>query len=223
MDGPNGVRGAISDLLVGVLPLKVTKLREAFALGFGQLPDVGTVSDGELPEQTVGGWGATYVEVVNPRLQPRIEWIDMVAGYPQYRMRYGCRIYVWAIGDDWGQAIDRRDHTVNAVRQTLLEYPTLTTVPGDSGKLLHHDTYTEEYGAPVRAGNQSGRTWASALISADLWSEETMGDASLRPPIGDNERTELGMSVLGPTESMPEDLPGPEQFRPVIDATEGSM
>lgn len=216
--GPDGVRNGIAALLGEVLPVKVPLLRAAFGITQDELPDIDVVASGEIPESSLSSLGMTWVEVINPRLLPGMRRVDIdPSGYPVYRLRYACRIYCWALGLDWDSALKRRDMIAAAVRASLLEFPTLQTAPGDhpQGYLVHEDTYTEEYGAPVRAPNDSGRTWASALCSIDMWSEESMADGAMRPAIGAAETTRIGASIVGPTQPIPDDLPTPDAFVPV--------
>ena len=216
MRGPDGVRDQLATLLGEVVPEKIRALRAAYGVGAETLPDLALVSSGEIPDSVLSSLGPTWVEVINPRLLPGMQRVDIdPAGYPVYRLRYGCRAYLWALGTDWPSAITNRDMLVSVVRQTLLEYPTLQTAPGDSGFLLHEDTYTEEFGQPQRSPNDSGRTWASALLSIDLVTEESMADGALRPPLGENRSTIVGTTVLGPGMPMPDDLPRPPGFPPV--------
>lgn len=215
MRGPDGVRDAIAGLLREVAPVKADALRTVFGASARDFAPVEHVASGEIPEQTIGNMGEVYVEVVNPRLAGGMQWVDFDQGYPVFRLRYACRLFVWALGLDWPSSINRRDNAVNTVRQSIFEYPTLSTVPGDTGMVVHWDTYTEEYGTPARVPNKSGRCWAGAMLSIELWSEETMRDGALRPPIGSNEQTSLGMVVLGPQEPMPTDLPAPDEFTPI--------
>lgn len=218
MRGPDGVRDQIAAMLGEVLPLKVPALRTAYGLSPDDLPDIDLVSSGEIPESALSSLGTTWIEIINPRLLPGIQRVDIdPLGYPVYRMRYACRIYCWALGDDWDGALRRRDMICLAVRASLFEFPTLQTEPGDSGYLVHEDTYTEEYGAPVRAPNDSGRTWASALCSIDLWSEEGTAAGALRPAIGENRGATVGTTVLGPNAPIPDDLPRPPGFPPITD------
>lgn len=217
MRGPDGVRDQLAALLGDVVPDKIRALRAAYGVGEESLPDLSMVSSGEIPDSMLSSLGPTWVEVINPRLQPGLRRVDIdPAGYPVYRLRYGCRLYVWALAPDWPSAIVHRDMMVGAVRMTLLEYPTLQREPGDSGYLLHEDTYTEEFGQPQRAPNDSGRTWDSALLSIDLETEESMADGALRPPIGENRSTIIGTTLIGPTAPMPDDLPRPPGFPPVV-------
>jgi hypothetical protein len=212
--GPDGVREAVADMLTEVLPLKIPLLRQAWNLDHGVLPDLDVVSSGEKPDSMLSSIGKSWVEVVNPRLMAGIQRVDIdPAGAPVYRMRYACRIYVWALGEDWDNAVARRDTLTGAVRMSLFEFPTLTTAGGDTGRLVHEDTYTEEYGVPVRVGNQSGRAWASALISVDLWSEETTTDGRMRPPIGQlDARPTVATTIIPPGQQLPDDLPRPPGF-----------
>lgn len=217
MYGPDKVRDQLATLLGDVVPDKIAAMRTAYDVGPEALPDLAMVSSGEIPESLLSSLGPTWCEVINPRLSPGMRRVDIdSAGYPLYRLRYACRIYLWALAKDWPTAIAHRDMLVSVVRQTLLEYPTLQREPGDSGYLLHEDTYTEEFGQPVRAPNTSGRTWASALLSIDLVTEETMADGALRPPIGEVASTIVGATLLGPGVPMPDDLPRPPGFPPVV-------
>lgn len=214
MRGADGVRNAVAAMLVDVMPIKIPLLREAYGVDQGILPDLDVVSSGEVPDKAFTSIGQTWVEVVNPRLLPGIQRVDIdPAGYPVYRMRYACRVYVWALGEDWDNAILRRDMMSGAVRMALFEFPTLTIKGGDTGYLVHEDTYTEEYGIPAPTANASGRSWASALLSVDMWSEETMDAGRMRPPIGVVATTPtVGTTVLGPSSPMPDDLPRPPGF-----------
>jgi hypothetical protein len=214
MRGPDGVRGAIAALLADVLPVKIPLLREAYGVDQGVLPDLDVVSSGEMAENALTSVGQTWLEVVNPRLLPGIQRVDIdPAGYPVYRMRYACRVYVWALGKDWANAIARRDMMTGATRMALFEWPTLTMAGGDTGYLVHEDTWTEEYGVPSRAPNDSGRCWASALISVDAWSEETMTAGRMHPPLGEVAVSPtLGTTIFGQGEPMPTDLPRPDGF-----------
>lgn len=217
MRGPDGIRDQLANLLGEVIPSKIPALRAAYGVTGAELPDLALVSSGEIPDSILSSLGPTWAEVINPRLQPGMRRVDIdPAGYPVYRLRYGCRIYLWALARDWPTAVVHRDMLVSAVRQTLLEYPTLQTEPGDSGFLLHEDTYTEEFGQPQRAPNDSGRTWASALLSIDLETEESMAAGALRPPIGEVLSTIVGTTVLGAGVPMPDDLPRPPGFPPVV-------
>jgi hypothetical protein len=220
MQGPDGVRDALAALLREVLPVKIPLLREAFGADHGSLPDADVVASGEMPDSALTSIGKAWVEVINPRLLPGMRRVDIdPAGDPVYRIRYACRIYVWALGTDWDNSIVRRDMMTGAVRMTLLEFPTLTTAGGDSGYLVHEDTYTEEYGTPTRSPNSSGRAWCSALCSIDLWSEETLTAGRLRQPIGDLAAGPTVATTLIPaTEPIPDDLPRPPGF-PAPDPT----
>lgn len=217
MRGPDGVRDRLAGLLGDVVPDKIAALRTAYGVGEESLPDLSLVSSGEIPESLLSSLGPTWCEVINPRLLPGLRRVDIdPAGYPVYQLRYACRVYLWVLAGDWPEAVAQRDMMVSTVRQVLLEYPTLQRTPGDSGFLLHEDTYTEEFGQPLRAPNDSGRTWASALLSIDLVTEESMADGALRPPIGENRSTIIGTTVLGSSVPMPDDLPRPPGFPPVV-------
>lgn len=207
------MRNALAAMLADVLPQKIPLLRAAYGIDEGPLPDVDVVSSGEMPEQALTSIGDVWLEVVNPRLLPGLLRVDIdPAGYPVYRMRYACRVYVWAKGADWDEAMVRRDMITGATRMAMLEFPTLTTAGGDTGYLVHEDTYTEEFGVPQRVPNASGRCWATALCSVDMWSEESMAEGRMREPIGANNSTVITPEVYGPTAPFPDDAPSPEEI-----------
>jgi len=211
--GADGIRDHLAALLGEVLPRKIPALRSAWGLSHAQLPDLGAVSSGEMPESALTDVADTWVEVINPRMLPGLKRVDITpAGDPQYHIRYACKIYVWALGKDWDEAMARRDTIAAAVRLSLLEYPTLSTAGGDTEHLVLEETWTEEYGVPVRTPNDSGRCWCSAVLAVDARAEEDMADGRLRAPIGIANRVVLSTTGHGPTVPFPDDLPTPEQF-----------
>lgn len=210
MRGADGPRDALAALLVDVLPEKIRLLREAWAISHGELPDIGKVSSGELPQGVVNSLADGWVEIVNPRMLPGLRRVDITsAGDPVYQTRYSCRLYVWALGLDWDMALARRDNLAAAVRQALLEFPTLARAGGDTGWLALEETWSEEYGVPALTENQSGRCWCSAALSVDIRAEEAMSAGRMRPPLGTATSTILAASIVGATEPIPHDLPRP--------------
>jgi len=211
--GADGIRDHLAALLGEVLPRKIPALRKAWQLDQGSMPDLGAVSSGEMAENALTNIADTWVEVINPRMLPGLKRVDITpAGDPQYHIRYACKIYVWALGRDWNEAMVRRDTIAAAVRLSLLEYPTLSTAGGDTEHLVLEETWTEEYGVPTRAPNDSGRCWCSAVLAVDARAEEDMADGRLRTPIGTTNRMLLSTTGYGPTVEFPPDLPTPEQF-----------
>jgi hypothetical protein len=98
------------------------------------------------------------------------------------------------------------------VKLTLLEFPTLRREGGDSGWCVLEETWSEDYGIPTRAPNQSGRTWCSAAMSIDMRAEETLAAGRLRAPIGQNLSTVISTAAVGPTQTIPHDLPRPPEW-----------
>jgi hypothetical protein len=188
--GADGVRDKVAELLAVEMPRKIPLLREAWDLDAAGLPDLDVITSGEAADNTLDSRGRSWVEVINPRLL-RTRRVDIdPAGRPVYRSRYAARIYVWALGQDWGGAKTARDNLAAAVRLSLIEYPTLTILGGDTGWLLHEDTITEEYGEPQRINRRSttgpARVWAGAVLSYEIDAEESTADGSTRPPLGVN-------------------------------------
>lgn len=221
MRGSDGTRDVVAGFLRGVLPLKIPALRKAWNLDQGRLPDIGAISSGEMPENALTNVADCWVEVVNPRMLPGLRCVDITpAGDRQYHIRYACKIYIWCLGVDWDQAMTRRDMTVAAVRTSLLEYPTLTLAGGDTAHLVLEETWTEEYGIPVRTPNDSGRCWCSAVLAVDVRAEEDLADGRLRAPLGSGDRLLLSADGYGPGVPFPTDLPTPQDFQ--LDTTTGA-
>ena len=213
MRGADGVRDQLAVVLGELLPRKTPALRAVWGLSHGQLPDLGAVSSGEMPENALTDVADVWLEIINPRMLPGLRRVDITpAGDPQYHIRYACKLYVWALGTDWDQAMIRRDMMATAVRLCLLEFPTLTALGGDTEYLALEETWTEEYGVPVRAPNDSGRCWCSAVLAVDVRAEEDMADGRLRTPIGVTNRVLVSAGGYGPSVLFPDDLPTPDGF-----------
>lgn len=221
MKGADGVRDALAAFLRVALPQKIPALRAAWQLDQGALPDVGAIASGEMPQNALTNISNSWVEVINPRMLPGLRWVDITpAGDPQYHIRYACKLYVWTLGKTWDQALQRRDLTATAVRLALLEFPTLAMAGGDTEYLALQETWSEEYGVPTRAPNDSGRTWCSAVLSVDVRAEEDMAAGRLRAPLGTAARVLVAAGGVGPTEPLPEDLPAPDGYQ--LDTTTGA-
>lgn len=205
MKGADAVRDRVAILLASEMPRKIPMLREAWGVGADRLPDVTYWVSGDIPEETVNGMaGTAWVVVVNPRLLRMVRTGDFSpAGDPEYRSRYACRIYVWVLGPDWDTAIDARDKLTACARLSLIQYPTLTNAGGDTGYLMHEDTYTEDFGVPVRSSGS--RCWAAAIMSLDVDVEEFVDDGSTVPPLGVAETVDTTAFAVGPGQPFPEE------------------
>lgn len=206
MRGANGVRDQMAELIRYEAGRKIPLLREVWSLDQATAPDVDKVVSGEPPDNALTSEGNTWVTVINPRLL-KTSRVDIdAAGRPVYMTRYSCRVYVWAKGEDWAEAIAARDNTAVAVRLCFLEYPNLSaTMAGDTGYRLHENTYTEEFGEPHRLARSGGRLWAGAVLSIDVDCEESLADGSTRPPIGDVDTpVDIETTAVGPLAPLPE-------------------
>lgn len=202
MRGADGVRDRLAVLLASEMPRKIPLLRQAWGVSADRLPDVDYWISGDIPEESVNT--GTWVVVVNPRLLKAARTGDFSpAGEPEYRSRYACRIYVWTLGADWSSAIDSRDKLTACARLSLLQYPTLTSEGGDTGYLMHENTFTEDYGVPIRS--KGSRCWAAAIMSVDVDVEEFIDDGSTRPPIGTAEQVTPTVAATGPGRPFPEE------------------
>lgn len=201
MRGANGVRDQMALLLASEMPRKIPLLREAWNIEASKLPDVKQVVSGDLPEQALTGDGSLVV-VINPRLLRSVRTGDFNAnGAPEYRSRYSCRVYIWALGADWDGAIAARDNLAACARLCLFEYPTLTNQGGDTGYLMYENTYTEDFGVPVRGA--ASRCWAAAILSIDADVEEHVDAGSTIPPLGVAEQFAATTTAVGPTQPFP--------------------
>jgi hypothetical protein len=205
------VRGAdaIRDRLVALLRFEVARkvplLRTAWDLTAATLPEIDQLTSGEAPDRVLDSKGDTWVCVINPRLLKTTR-VDIKAGLPVYLTRYSCRIYVWAKSDGWADAIAARDHLAVACRLALLEYPNLTAdTAGDTGYRLHENTYTEEFGEPLRMPDPRGnRVWVGAVLAIDADVQETLEDGSTRPPLGTADTLTVTVDAVGPGQPFPE-------------------
>jgi hypothetical protein len=201
MRGANGVRDQMTLLLASEMPRKNPLLREAWNLDAAKLPDVERFVSGDLPEQALSGKGSLVV-VINPRLLKAVRTGDFSPlGAPEYRSRYSCRVYIWALGDDWDGAIAARDNLAACARLCLFEYPTLAVEGGDTGYLIFENTYTEDFGVPVRASGS--RCWAAAILSIDADVEEFVDAGSTVPALGAAEQITPTTTAVGPTQPLP--------------------
>lgn len=208
MRGADGVRDRLTTLLQHEVTRKVPLLRTAWDLTEDRLPNFERIVSGEAPDAFLGGGDNYWITVINPRFLKTTR-VDIRNGLPVYLTRYACRVYVWCKSDDWATAIAARDNLAVACRLSLLEYPNLTyDTRGDTGYRLHENTYTEEFGEPMRMTTKGGaRVWAGAVLAIDADTQETLEDGSTRPPIGDpaQENTiTTTAEAVGPAQPLPE-------------------
>lgn len=204
MKGADAVRDRLVALLQFEVARKVPLLRVAWDLEATSLPEIERLTSGEAPDRLLDSSASTWVNVVNPRLL-KVTRIGIKNGLPEYLTRYSCRIYTWAKSDNWGNAVAARDHLAVTCRLSLLEYPNLTPdTAGDTGYRLHENTYTEEFGEPLRMANPGNRVWAGAVLAIDADVQETLEDGSTRAPIGVAETLITTASAVGPGQPLPE-------------------
>lgn len=195
------MRDQLCDLLSKEVPRKIPLLQAAWDLpekGLADKDDVVFVS-GDVAEQTIK---ETTVNVVNPRLLNTVRTGDINAqGEPEYHSTYACRIYVWAISEDWFAAEESRDNLAAACRLSFLQYPTLTQAGGDTGYRIEEGTYTEDFGVPTRVNGS--RCWAAAILSVDVTVEEFIDDGSTRPGLGTADTVTPATTAVGPQQPFP--------------------
>ena len=201
MRGANAVRDRLTLLLANEMPIKIPMLREEWALDDVAMPLPTTFYSGDVPEELMKD---TSIVVVNPRLLRSRRTGDISPlGEPEYHSRYSCRVYVWAKGPDWDRAIEGRDNLAVCARLCLLQYPNLSNVinaesSNDTGYRVEEDTYTEDFGVPVRV--QASRTFAAAILSVDITVEEFVDDGSTLPPYGTVQQLAAASYAVGPLE-----------------------
>lgn len=200
MRGPNAVRDRLALLLAEEIPRKNVLLRTQWQVDDEALPDPKSYFSGDAPEELIKD---TCVIVVNPRLLRSVRTGDISpAGEPEYHTRYSCRVYVWAKGSDWDRATEARDNLTVVSRLCLFQYPNLSNkidpdaATTDTGYRAEEDTYTEDFGVPIRA--QGSRTFAAAILSVDVTVEEYIDDGSTIPQLGTVEQFAAAAYSVGP-------------------------
>lgn len=209
MNGPDGVRDQCVALLREDLPERIPLLREARGLDNSRLPDVARdrIVSGERPSNVLSSAkGGSWIEVINPR-KVRMRQVDLDdRGNPVYRSTWGLRIIVWAFAREWDVSIAARDNLMAATTGSLLEYPTLSRTPGDSGYLVNINTITEEPGPPFRIADdpQGARVnpgvWTGGALIYQMDDESTLTEASTRPPLGEAEQITVTGGIAAPGE-----------------------
>lgn len=206
MRGADEMRDRLVTLIQQAAPPKIALLRQTWDYTVEQLPDLDLASSGETVEDILtAATGRNVVIVINPRLLTTDQVDIDPYGQPVYNVRYSCRIYVWAQGENWDKAKAARDHLAVVVRLCLLEWPNLTYgVFGNTNFRLHRNTYTEDFGEPHRISNRAGgRVWAPALLSIDADREDDLHDGSLRPPLGTAHTLIPAAQNVGPGQPFP--------------------
>jgi hypothetical protein len=205
MRGANGVRDRIAWFLAQEMPRKTPLLRDAWKVDAVAMPDVVRFFSGDAPEEMIKD---TSIVVVNPRLLKSVRTGDISPlGEPEYHSRYACRVYVWAKGTDWDRATEGRDNLAVCGRLSLFQYPNLNNVMDptadttDTGYRVEEDTYTEDFGVPIRANGS--RTFAAAILSVDVTVEEFIDDGSTIPAYGTVQQLASAAFAVGPSIPFP--------------------
>lgn len=204
MRGADGVRDQMTLLFASDMPRRIERLRIARGWDAGQMPDVDAFLSGDVPDSEVSAnkGHRTWLVVVNPRLIRIVATGDFSpAGDAEYHCTYSCRVYIRAKGENWQLSEQARDHVAEAARATLLQYPTLSTEPGETGFRVVQATYNEDYGMPSRVANGQA-AWAAAILTADVLSEEFVDDGSTLPPLGEIREVETTSYAVGVNEPM---------------------
>jgi hypothetical protein len=210
MHGPDAVRDKVAELLRWDLPRRIPLLREARQLDQRILPDLdpSRIVSGEKPDQVLTTASRSWIEIINPR-KLRTTALNLDEnGNQVFRSRWALRIYAWALGTMWEEAIAARDALMSAMTSSLLEYPTLNTteVGGDTGFLVHIDTLTEEPGIPQRI-KDSPKIWCPGALYYQMDDESSLTEASTRPPLGVAEEIIMTNTVVGPSTPFTEESP----------------
>lgn len=204
MRGADGVRDQLTALLASDMPRRIERLRDARGWGAEKLPDVDVFLSGDVPDSELSSnqGHKTWVVVVNPRLIRIVATGDFSpAGDAEYHCTYSCRVYVRAKGKDWQLSESARDHIAEAARASLLQYPTLSTAPGETGFRMIQATYGEDYGVPSRVSNGQA-AWAAAILTVDMLSEEYVDDGSTLPSLGQVQEVNADTYAVGVQEPM---------------------
>lgn len=204
MRGADGVRDQMAKLFASDMPRRIERLRQARGWSAAELPDVDVFLSGDVPDSQLSSTQGhkTWVVVVNPRLIRMTPTGDYSpAGDPEYHCVYSCRVFIRCKGEDWQLSEAARDHVAEAARATLLQYPTLSTEPGETGYRMVQNTYGEDYGVPSRVANGQA-AWAAAILTVDMLTEEYVDDGSTLPPVGEVLAVEADSYAVGVQEPM---------------------
>lgn len=191
-------------LFASDMPRRIERLRAARGWSAAELPDVDVFLSGDVPDSQLNSTQGhkTWVVVVNPRLIRQVATGDYSpAGDPEYHFTYSCRVFIRTRGEDWQLSEAARDHVAEAARATLLQYPTLSTEPGETGYRTVQTTYGEDYGIPTRVANGQG-AWAAAILTVDTLTEEYVDDGSTLPPVGEVLSVDTTSYAVGVQEPM---------------------
>lgn len=203
MRGADGVRDQLALLLASEMPRKIPLLRQARGWDSQALPDVDRFVSGDAPDEVISAnRGNNWVVVVNPRLLRMTQTGDYSPlSEPEYHLLYSCKVFLWANGRDWDGSIAARDHLAETARSCLVQYPTLSTDPGDTGYRLNVETYTEDFGVPSRSPSGQ-RCWAAAMLGVDVIVEEFLDDGSTLPALGTADTIAPDTYAVGFTQPM---------------------
>lgn len=191
-------------LFASDMPRRIERLRIARGWDAGLLPDVDVFLSGDPPDSKASSSQGhkTWVVVVNPRLIRQVATGDFsAAGDAEYHFTYSCRVFIRARGEDWKLSEQARDHVAEAARATLIQYPTLSTEPGETGYRVVQATYGEDYGVPSRVANDQG-AWAAAILTVDVLTEEYVDDGSTLPSLGEVLEVDTTSYAVGVDEPM---------------------
>lgn len=204
MRGADGVRDQMARLFASDMPRRIERLRVARGWSAKELPDVDVFLSGDVPDSQLNSTQGhkVWVVVVNPRLIRITATGDYSpAGDAEYHCIYSCRVFIRCKGEDWQLSEAARDHIAEAARATLLQYPTLSTEPGETGYRMVQATYGEDYGVPSRVANGQG-AWAAAILTVDMLTEEFVDDGSTLPPVGEVLNVDTTSYAVGVQEPM---------------------
>lgn len=204
MRGADGVRDQMARLFASDMPRRIERLRVARGWSAKELPDVDVFLSGDVPDSQLNSTRGhkVWVVVVNPRLIRITATGDYSpAGDAEYHCVYSCRVFIRCKGEDWQLSEAARDYIAEAARATLLQYPTLSTEPGETGYRMVQATYGEDYGVPSRVANGQG-AWAAAILTVDMLTEEFVDDGSTLPPVGEVLNVDTTSYAVGVQEPM---------------------
>jgi hypothetical protein len=202
--GADGVRDQLTELFASDMPRRIELLRVARGWGAETMPDVDVFLSGDVPDSELSSAKGhrVWLVVVNPRLIRIVATGDFSsAGDAEYHSTYSCRVFIRTKGEDWQLSEQARDHIAEAARATLLQYPSLSTTPGETGYRLVQATYNEDYGLPARVANNQG-AWAAAILTVDVLAEECVDDGSTLPSVGEAQEVDVATLAVGATEPM---------------------
>jgi hypothetical protein len=165
MRGPDSAAKLVAGRLEARVPLKITELETRLGLTPGSIELPRLYASEERPQIELDLWPAIIVVPQGSELRA----VEILNAGIAYAVTYRLRVYSFARGQEFAETSTARHRLALAVREVLLERPSL----GDPGARIDPSLYRESY-SDVDVDERDGRSIAGAFAEVSLIIEETM-------------------------------------------------